>query len=317
MIFFANILKNFFLSLLFLSVLNSDVFASHNYNSSQYNNRTSNWYNYSQNNSYSNNSYDNSSNSYVSWLNNWSHYSGNSIGLFTGINSSRLELTADYETGNKRLNFRAELKNLNQSNQNLRSNWYYRAEFTIDRETYYTHFRYNQGIQSLVAVHSESLLSSSSLDSSYYVTLRVFENGRLILEETDSIRPSTNFYRTLNHINSNQNQNINQYQNTNSHINTNYSNSNWNSWTLPQNSTQNSTTSTSAFTRSNNPISEGEVLAFRYIFKIEAQIHDTTTRIQTLNKIVNILESIRYTHQEPLVIDSMIITIKNRIISYH
>ena len=240
-------------------------------------------------------------------------------------NWSELDIRADYDSYTKRLNFTAELDRLSTAAERQTNNRRNIIEFTIDWRTYSRYFEYSSSTGKIFANVSQSLLSASSLDSSYRVGIKIFENWRQVHSSVQTIKPSKDFYRTLrerqNHYSNTQ------YTNSH-HINNNFSSRSYspstfhsNSWYQKQNSNYSSSVQSSSRSSNiapfDNPVSEWEVLAYRYIFRIEAQTHDRNERIATLSKFIHVLESVRYTHNNPTVIDSMIITMKNRIISYY
>jgi len=247
------------------------------------------------------------------------------------IETSQIELSADYNTQTRILLFKAELPDINTENLNLSDNNLYTAEFTIDGQKVSVPLQYSQATQSLIALYSESILSSSQVRPSNKVGVKIFEGLTLVNELSKLIRPSTDFYNNVSINTGTTNTSITNTSITDTNVNKTIqeklSNSQTSTTTTSSstnfNSGSNTTTTNTTTNTTNNsiPVSntswQAETIILQYISRVESESSNVNERIRALTTVKNALQKIRSNFSNPQAIDTIINILTNRIEWYN
>lgn len=153
----------------------------------------------------------------------------------------------------------------------------YDVELKVDGRTYYLNMFYSASNRTIYTNKYLNVFSESRVNNSY--------NIWIVIEDEDN----DEVYSRSRNITTNKN----------------------GSSTITNSGTTGTTTGNTVFTNS-----QIEVIAFRYIYRVEAKYTSRSARIAYLNRTIQALEANRYSYSNKALIDGMIRVMRERITSY-
>lgn len=197
----------------------------------------------------------------------------------SSIDWSELKTWVIYEKENNRLIVRTQLDNI----EKVGTGEEYSVRLSVDGKTYNLNMFYSPANKRLYAYKDLNVFSESRVDNSYNVWIVIKnEDDNTVYNQTKKILTSKNW-----------------------------------SAVFTNNNTSNNSTSGASVTSFSQSQSNGEILAYRYIYRVEWKYSNASQRINALSNLINALKNVRYSYSNKTYIDSIIDTLSKRIQEYN